>query len=119
MNKIDIARTCHNANKALCEAHGDYSQLDYDSAPKWQKKSILDGVEFHLANDCDPEESHEHWMKHKENDGWAYGPVKDSRKKTHPCMVSYDKLPPIEKAKDKLITAIVRSLKAQLTTEGV
>ena len=56
MDKIDIARTCHNANKALCEAYGDHSHVDFDSAPPWQKKAVMDGVEFHLSGDHSPEE---------------------------------------------------------------
>lgn len=114
MNKEDIARACHEANKALCEAYGDYSQVDYDAAPAWQKKAIMNGVEFHLTGEHGPEATHENWMKDKQKDGWTYGAVKDREKKTHPCMVPYEKLPPMQKAKDRIIASIVRSLKDQL-----
>jgi hypothetical protein len=114
MNKTDIARTCHNANKALCEANGDHSQVDYDSAPIWITKSIADGVEFHLTANRTPEEGHGNWIKYKEKNGWTYGKTKDREKKTHPCMVPFDKLPPIEKAKDLLVSAIVQSMKPLL-----
>lgn len=115
MNKIDIARACHEANKALCEAYGDHSHVDFDSSPPWQKKAVLDGVEFHLSGDHSPEEGHENWIRHKEQDGWSYGPTKDREKKTHPCMVPYEKLPTMEKAKDRLMASIVKSLQPQLT----
>lgn len=114
MNKLDVARACHNANKALCEAFGDYSQVDFDSAPIWQKKAVLDGVEFHLSGDRSPEEGHANWVKYKENEGWTYGSTKDREKKTHPCMVPYEKLPTMEKAKDRLMAAIVKSLQPQV-----
>lgn len=115
MNKEDIARACHEANKALCEAYGDYSQVDYDSAPAWQKKAIMNGVEFHLTGEHGPEETHANWMRDKQKDGWTYGPVKDRKKKTHPCMVPYEKLPTMQKAKDRIIASIVNTLKDQLT----
>jgi len=35
----DIARMCHQINKSYCEAIGDYSQVDWENAPEWQKQS--------------------------------------------------------------------------------
>lgn len=115
MNKTDIARACHEANRALCEAYGDHSQVPYDDAPAWQKKAILNGVEFHLTGEHGPEETHESWMAQKEKDGWTYGPTKDAAKKTHPCMVPYEKLPTMQKAKDRIIAAVVNAMKRGLT----
>lgn len=115
MNIEDIARTCHEANRAVCEIHGDRSHFAWDDAPGWQKKAIINGVEFHLKGDYTPEETHDNWMRDKEKDGWVYGKVKDAEKKTHPCLVPYNKLPPHEKAKDAMIAAIVGALKNKLT----
>jgi uncharacterized protein YodC (DUF2158 family) len=50
-------------------------------------------------------------MKEKIAEGWVYGETKDSEKKTHPCLVSYDELPEFQKKKDALFCAIVDSLK--------
>lgn len=111
MNVETIARVCHEANRAWCIAHGDESQPAWDDAPDWQRTSAIAGVEHAIANpDVTPRGSHESWLKHKDAGGWAYGPVKDPEAKTHPCMVPYDELPPGQRAKDALFTAIVRAL---------
>ena len=48
--KEKIAKVCHEANRAYCEALGDYSQTTWEKAPDWQKESAINGVQFHLDN---------------------------------------------------------------------
>lgn len=43
---VNIAKTCHQANKAWCEANGDNSQKDWDEAEDWQRDSAIKGAEF-------------------------------------------------------------------------
>lgn len=108
MNVTHIARICHEANRALCEAFGDMSQVSWDDAPEWQKQSVIKGVEFCAANpDAPPSANHESWLEEKRRTGWKYGPIKDADAKTHPCFVPYDQLPPEQKAKDYVFKAIV------------
>jgi hypothetical protein len=102
-----IAKLCHEVNRAYCKSIGDTSQPSWEDAPDWQKDSAKNGVEFHLNNETTPEQSHENWMKDKVADGWVYGDVKCPEKKTHPCMVSYDQLPIEQRTKDYLFKAIV------------
>ena len=110
MNVEQIAKTCHEVNRAYCQSIGDNSQPKWDDAPQWQKESAISGVSFHLKNpDSKPEDSHNNWLKDKEADGWAYGEVKDPEKKTHPCMVPYDQLPKDQQVKDLLFLTVVRS----------
>lgn len=109
--EILIATVAHNVNRAYCQILGDYSQPTWDEAPEWQKNSAVQGVEFHLANDATPEQSHENWMKVKEADGWVYGEVKDVVLKTHSCMKPYNELPVELQNKDKLFKAVVDSFK--------
>ncbi len=45
---------------------------------------------------------HEVWMKRRLDDGWCYGPLRDDKKRTHPCLVAYDRLPESEKEYDRL-----------------
>lgn len=45
-----IAKICHEANRAYCQALGDNSQVPWGEAPDWQKQSAVKGVEFHLSN---------------------------------------------------------------------
>jgi hypothetical protein len=111
MNAAQIARVCHEANRAYCIGLMDYGQELWENAPQWQRDSAVLGVEYHIANpDSKPEDSHNSWLKVKEAEGWKYGPVKDATKKEHPCYVPYDKLPPEQQVKDKLFIAVVRAL---------
>jgi hypothetical protein len=106
-----IAKVCHDTNKGFCKAIGDTSQKSWDKAPDNIKQSAIDGVKFHLANPrVSPKQTHDNWKKFKVEDGWVYGEVKDAEKKTHPCIVSFDKLPLEQKAKDYIFKAIVQSL---------
>ena len=107
----EIARVCHNVNKAYCEAIGDDSQVNWEEAPEWQRNSAIAGVCLHAGDsDITPADSHVSWMKQKEADGWKYGEVKDADKKEHPCMVPYEELPVEQKAKDYIFKQIVDSL---------
>jgi hypothetical protein len=59
MDKIEqIARMCHQTNKAWCELNGDNSK-DWDEAQQWQRDSAIKGVEFKLDN---PDAGHDNTM---------------------------------------------------------
>ena len=106
-----IAQVAHEVNRAFCAANGDTSHLKWEDAPEWQRKSAIDGVEHFLANrDITPEETHEHWMKYKTENGWTQGPVKDEAKKEHPSMMPYSDLPLEEKIKDHLFRGVVGAM---------
>ena len=106
-----VARICHQANKALCEALGDMTQVDWVEAPAWQCESAIKGVQFCLENpDAGPDANHKSWYDQKLQDGWKYGPVKNANLKEHPCMVDYKDLPAEQQAKDALFKAIVGAL---------
>lgn len=105
-----IAKVCHEANKAYCESIGDTTQVGWDEAPDWQKKSAVIGVNFHLNNpDAAASHSHESWLKEKEVDGWKYGETKDVEKKEHPCFVPYEELPKTQQVKDYIFRSIVHA----------
>lgn len=109
---MHIASVCHEANKAWCEAHGDFSQKSWSEAETWQIVSAEKGVEFALENpDAGSNAQHEAWMADKIKDGWVYGKVKDPEKKTHPCIVPFEDLPVFQQKKDKLFKAIVEALR--------
>lgn len=112
MKIVDVARICHEANKAYCETLKDYSQWPWDSAPEWQKESAINGVKFIVKNEgvVHPEAQHNNWMALKLEQGWRYGNEKDVDKKTHPCLVPYDDLPTEQRIKDNLFGGIVNWL---------
>lgn len=111
MTTLQIAEVCHEANRAYCRAIGDNSQLAWEQAPDWQRKSAIAGVEFCQQNPNAPASAnHESWLAQKQKDGWKYGPVKDPEKKEHPCCVPYDNLPWEQRAKNYLFKAVVEAL---------
>ncbi len=112
MHIHDIAKLCHEVNRAYCAALGDNSQLPWESAPQWQKESAVQGVQFHMHGEASPEQSHESWLALKLAEGWTYGPVKDEALKQHPCCVPYHMLPVEQKAKDYIFGSIVRTILA-------
>jgi hypothetical protein len=111
MKIADIARVAHEANRALCVTHGDGSQLGWDEAADWQRDSAIKGVLFARDNpDAAPQAQHDAWLTDKVEQGWVYGMVKDAAAKTHPCIVSYEQLPPEQRAKDHVFQGVVRAL---------
>ena len=107
-----IAEICHEVNKTYCESIGDFSQVSWESAPEWQRKSAITGVKFCLDNpDAPASSNHDSWLKEKEADGWKYGILKDAEKKEHPCFVPYDQLPKEQQTKDYLFKTIVNIFK--------
>lgn len=111
MNIEGIAKTCHEANKALCEGLGDMSQVPWNEAPQWQKGSAIDGVRFNIRHPRAPASaSHDNWLRDKKEAGWKYGAIKDPEKKEHPCFVPFKELPKEQQVKDHLFKSIVAAL---------
>lgn len=108
----DIARICHETNRAYCITIGDYTQPRWEDASESQIISMINGVNFHIANpDSSPARSHEEWLREKKATGWKYGPIKDTDKKEHPCFKPYEELPEQERIKDMLFVGIVNMLR--------
>jgi len=106
-----IARVAHEANRGWCEAHGDTSQKVWELAEEWQRSSAINGVRFVLEHpDAGDSAQHENWMREKVEQGWVYGPEKNADLRTHPCLMPFEKLPPMQQAKDRLFRAIVLAL---------
>ena len=107
----EIAKVCHEVNRALCEATGDYSQVPWDEAPDWQRDSAISGVLAIIRGDVmGPSESHENWLKQKIAEGWKYGPIKHVESKHHPCLLPFDELPRSQQLKGSLFFEIVTHL---------
>lgn len=116
LSVADMARVCHEANRAYCLGIGDTSQPSWDDAPDWQRQSAIKGVEFHLEAHYRgvkpaPSASHDSWLEEKRAGGWTYGPEKNPELKQHPCFVPYDQLPLEQRLKDSLFGNIVEALR--------
>ena len=110
-NYKEIAIVCHEANRALCQAFGDDSQLPWAEASEEQRASCVEGVKHHIENPTlSPRESHELWLERKKALGWIYGEEKNEHECTHPCMLPFDELPLEQQAKDYLFAGIVRAM---------
>lgn len=98
------ARLVHVAIEALNTTHNEY-MIPWDA----NKDSIIAGVKRTLANPLETaEKNHNAWHEYKRAEGWVYGPSKDEKAKTHPCMVPYAALSPYHQSKDAIFQAIVR-----------
>jgi hypothetical protein len=79
---------------------------DRDEAFREQFVSYVDGLcgadEFPT-----PEEAHDSWWRTYEAMGWAFGSVRDVKKKTHPDMVPFGDLEQREQDKDAVFLALV------------
>lgn len=107
----DAARIAHEVNRAYVYATTNIQEPTWEDAPKWQKESAIAGIQMHWDRYAQkltvhPWDSHEAWMKQKQEDGWKYGPIKDPAKKEHPCLLPYSELPADQQAKDYLFGAV-------------
>ena len=110
MRVSQIARVCHEANRALQIAQRDPAPSPHwEDAPESQTASAIDGV-VQAIDGVEPKELHESWCDFKRASGWIFGEVKDEDAKTHPCLVAYDALPAHQQVKDHLFAAIVKAL---------
>lgn len=108
-----IARVCHEANSALQVIDADSSpSVPWDAETAETRRSAVEGVAFARAGST-PEQQHEAWACGKEAAGWVYGPVKDPVARTHPCLIPYGQLPPEQRVKDAVFTAIVRAMSGE------
>lgn len=114
LSLLDIARVCHEANRALQIIAADPAvpiSPPWDDAPKEQKASCIVRI-FNVAANAELtlEEFHMAWMRIKIKQGWEYGPIKDKECKLHPCLVPYGDFSAEHKLKEVLFRTIVLAL---------
>jgi len=105
------AQAAHEVNKTYCrEVMGDNVHLFWKDSPEDLRESTREGVrQIARTPAVTPEESHENWTKYKSAHGWVYGEKKDYRRRTHPCLVPYEKLPMADRVKDALFHLVVKA----------
>jgi hypothetical protein len=108
LQDVEIARIAHEANRAFCLSHGDFSHRSWNNAEPGVKLSAIEGVRLLRANPhLTPKALHRSWCRTKIAQGYTYGPVKCHRSLKHPCLVPYHRLPEHQQLKDHLFHAIV------------
>lgn len=112
LTTIKIARICHEAHKALCNALGEFGIESWGRLSRPRRDVCIGSVEAMIASPkVTSEMSHQMWLDHMVSTGWKYGPEKNPDLKEHPCIVPFSELPIEQKKKDELFAAIVRVLK--------
>lgn len=106
-----LAAAAYMANRAFCVGLGDHTQMPWEQAHDWQRRSAIESVEAALDGSTF-EQVHEKWCDGKRRDGWTYGRLKNADQKQHPCLIPYGDLPEKQKQKDKIFCETVRSLSA-------
>jgi len=112
MDRVElIARVVHEAIRAYQISLGEVSSPPWDLADNRYREATVSAVRFRIDNpDAKASAQHEHWMGERLSHGWAYGPVKDVERKTHPSLRPFVTLPLAERRKDALIAAVVAAL---------
>lgn len=105
----DIARICHEANRALQIVLGEEPSQHWNDVDDDMRSSTINGVMAALDG-ATPESLHESWLATRTEQGWVYGETKDPVARTHPCMVPYVELPLEQQLKDHLFGAIVGAI---------
>lgn len=114
-----IAELAHTTTAQYAKQMGDNSHLSWAESPEWVRESAKAGAAFHILNpDASAKDTHEHWLQQKQEEGWSCGPLKDSERKTHPCMVPYEELSTEHRIKDHLFKAVVDSIVSGLQDHG-
>lgn len=105
----EVARICHEANRALQIAIGEARNPHWERLDVDLRNSTIRGV-LAALDGKGPREMHEAWVAERMEQGWVHGEKLDRKKKVHPQLVAYDALPPEQKDKDRVFIAIVSVL---------
>lgn len=108
-NSHEIARVCHEANRAVQQVLGEPENPPWEYLSADLRESTLKGVEAALAG-AGPEALHASWCEERIAGGWVYGETKDPEAKTHPCLVRYSELPAEQRVKDHVFGAVVAAM---------
>lgn len=80
----------------------------WEEIPEERRQSMYHCIDKVLENPTiTGEEMHVEWMNEKLKDGYVYGEVTDREKKTHACLIPYEKLDVLQKLKDDLVIQVV------------
>ena len=107
----NIARICHEVNRALQIGFGEEPNPRWDILSEDLKNSTYSGVNAALDG-ATPEDLHTSWCDERMENGWTYGYPLDRVKKIHPNLVPYEQLSQDQQIKDHVFETIVRSYRS-------
>lgn len=106
----EIARVCHEANRAMQHIQNDPApSLPWDAESDLVRKAAVNLIRMVCMGHTN-EQIHSEWCDRYREEGWRCGPVKDAALKTHPCLMPYYDLPPLQRHKTEVIRSIVVTL---------
>lgn len=108
-----MAAILHEANRQLSMTYGETPDLPWSdpALPEHCRESARNNITFSLdIGSFDPKDAHQRWMDNKLADGWRYGGMKSYEKKTHPCLLPWDQLSPLQKRKDIMWQRLLQAL---------
>ena len=102
LNNYKIVEAIHNINKVLQKLNGEETR-EFGNLYPDEYIMLSDAVENEFKNPCTKEgEAHQRWIDSKVADGWKFGKEKCTVRKTHPQLIPFEELDPINIAKDSL-----------------
>ena len=111
MTTSQLARICHEANRAYRLSLAEDPGPHWENAPREMLESSIAGVNYRLDNPtATAEDQHNSWLEGKRAAGWTFGAVKSETLRTHPQLLPYDQLPDEQRTKDRLFQAIVDAM---------
>jgi hypothetical protein len=114
--RTEVGRTalmCHAVLSAWRTWGGGPKQdvVPFDKLDDQQKAIQLKLVELLLANPgLTPAMLHKQWCHEMIAVGWSYGPERDEKARTHPCLRDWRTLPEYERRKSMLAIAVAGAL---------
>jgi len=99
------------------EALRIYARTTGEDWPHW--RDLPDHTQYVTAkmvefvtcrNDTLPEDLHNKWFTLMTDSGWIYGPRYSYKEKTHPNLLSWDKLPEHQQKKDIMFISVCKSV---------
>lgn len=110
-----IAKVSYAAHVAYSHVLEEENVIEWDTLPPWKRDAIKAGVRLRLRNPNAPISSaHDYWCDFMTKEGWTFGDVRDDDKKTHPDLIDYHALPPVQKMKDYLFVSVVLTMAADI-----
>ena len=111
MNTIkisEVAKIAYQANKAYSEIFDTRIRRDWTKLDQSERDFYIKGALFHLNNpDANESDSHNAWVKDMILKGWSYDKYYNPAKKTHPCIINFNKLTLEQQFKDYMFKGLI------------